>query len=62
VGVQTASAEAEGGLNDAVERLEAVTSSVAEYDQHVNHERSEAEEQLDAVKQALREQLELLEQ
>ena len=53
---------AEGSLNEAVDSLQTVTTSVAVYDQQVNLERSEADEQLDAVRQALREQLELLDQ
>ena len=62
VGVETSVSVAEGSLNEAVDSLQTVTTSVAVYDQQVNLERSEADEQLDAVRQALREQLELLDQ
>ena len=42
--------------------MQALTTSVEEFNEQVQSERNAADEELDGVKQALREQLELLDQ
>ena len=60
--MDTSIAAATGSLQEAVDTMQALTTRVEEFNEQVQSERNAADEELDGVKQALREQLELLDQ